>query len=96
MRLIGSEDIFFYTDGREQRAKPHETRPKASNVKSTTITKKPRKNRSFYIGSAREVKPEFKPAIKADVFLSHREELLTKQYQARLLSEKLKSAKNIK
>ena len=33
------------------------------------------------VGRAREVKPEFKPAIKADVFLSHREELLAKQCQ---------------
>ena len=52
--------------------------------------------RRLYIGRAREVKLEFKPAIKADVFLSHREELLAKQCQACLLSEKLKSAKNIK
>lgn len=44
-------------------------------------------------GRARAAKPEFKPAIKADVFLSHREELLAKQCQARLLSEKLIEAK---
>lgn len=47
-------------------------------------------------GSAKEVKSEVKPAIKADVFLSYREELFAKQRQAHLLSEKLKSAKNIK
>ena len=59
-----------------------------------TIQQNPRAlHEGFSIGSARAVKPEFKPAIKADVFLLHREELLAKQCQARLLSEKLIEAK---
>ena len=66
--------------------------PKHQMRISATIIKKASVKPKLYVGSEGEVKP----AIKADVFLSHREELLAKQCQARLLSEKLKSAKNIK
>lgn len=67
--------------------------PKHQMRISATIIKKASVKPKLYIGSAREVKPEFKPAIKADVFLSHREELWAKQCQARLLNEKLIGAK---
>ena len=68
---------------------PFKQYPKHQMRIYATVTKKASVKPKLYVGSARAVKP----AIKADVFLSHREELLAKQCQARLLSEKLIGAK---
>ena len=72
---------------------PFKQYPKHQMRIYATVTKKASVKPKLYVGRAKAVKLEFKPAIKANVFLSHREELMAKQCQARLLSEKLIGAK---